>query len=202
MNMKRLVSDAADDEWTLVISHLLLVQHWQHAPDIVRLQAAEVFDRILVSAPKEVTSLPEETQRLVQSRTLRSLARQGEPQPGAQSPTDIEVRKAALDTLFRILESQGHALVCGWQSVFGILRSACPPRVRPAITEDMDANLATQTKTASLVKVAFPSLQLVCSDFLAGLSGDELQTCIAILADFGRQAEDVNVALTVRRICL
>jgi hypothetical protein len=197
MNMKRLVAESAEEEWSLVTSHLLLVQHWQHAPDNVRLQAAEVFDRIISSAPKEVAEAEEAPQRQVQDRTLRALARQGEPQTGIQSVTDVEVRKAALDTLFRILEGQGHAFVCGWQSIFSILRSACPALSAEGASEEADGNASTQAKTASLVKVAFPSLQLVCSDFLAALSTQELETCIATLADFGGQTEDINVALTV-----
>ena len=198
MNMKRLVLNSAEEEWSLIVSHLLLVQHWQHAPDNVRLQAAEVFDRVISNAPKEVGEAEEEVQRQVQDRTLRALARQGEPQPGTQSVTDVEVRKAALDTLFRVLEGQGHAFVCGWDSIFGIIRSACPLKAKTGTGAQEDTNVSTQTKTASLVKVAFPSLQLVCSDFLAALSVQELETCIATLAEFGGQTEDVNVALTVR----
>ena len=154
MNMKRLVAESAEEEWSLVTSHLLLVQHWQHAPDNVRLQAAEVFDRIISSAPKEVAEAEEAPQRQVQDRTLRALARQGEPQTGIQSVTDVEVRKAALDTLFRILEGQGHAFVCGWQSIFSILRSACPALSAEGASEEADGNASTQAKTASLVKVA------------------------------------------------
>lgn len=197
MNIKRLVSQDAEEEWSLITSHLLLVQHWQHAPEIVRLQAADVFGRIVTSAPKEVVDAAEATQKQVQDRTLRALARQGEAQPGVQSVTDVEIRKAALDTLFRALEGQGHAFVCGWMSIFSILRSACPPKASHSDPAEKEGNVSTQVKTASLVKVAFPSLQLVCSDFLSALSLEELQMCIAVLAEYGQQTEDVNVALTV-----
>ena len=51
-------------------------------------------------------------------------------------------------------------------------------------------------KTPVLVRTSFPSLQLICTDFLGALSLDELRDCVATLAEFGKQADDVNVALT------
>lgn len=48
-----------------------------------------------------------------------------------------------------------------------------------------------------LVRTSFPSLQLICTDFLGVLEIHELRDCIGTLAEFGKQAEDVNVALTV-----
>ncbi|GAA5977223.1 hypothetical protein JCM11641_003881 [Rhodosporidiobolus odoratus] len=55
---------------------------------------------------------------------------------------------------------------------------------------------ARSAKTAVLVRTSFPSLQLICTDFLEALSPEEIRDCIGTLAEFGRQGEDVNVALT------
>ena len=81
-------------------------------------------------------------------------------------------------------------------TVFEIVQSACPAS---SLSKDVDhgTNAATLAKTSMLVKIAFPSLQLICSDFLAALTTNELQLGIASLADFGRQVDDINVALTV-----
>ena len=49
---------------------------------------------------------------------------------------------------------------------------------------------------SGLIKVAFASLQLICTDFLSLLSPDCLRQCIATLGAFGMQNEDVNISLT------
>ncbi|KAG0164957.1 hypothetical protein DFQ30_009163 [Apophysomyces sp. BC1015] len=52
-------------------------------------------------------------------------------------------------------------------------------------------------KVASgLIKVAFASLQLICTDFLALLSADCLRQCIATLGSFSTQSDDLNISLT------
>ena len=48
----------------------------------------------------------------------------------------------------------------------------------------------------NLVKIAFPCLQLVCTDFLAQLDVVCLQKCITTLGAFCLQSEDLNIALT------
>ncbi|GAA5871435.1 hypothetical protein JCM3774_005599 [Rhodotorula dairenensis] len=55
---------------------------------------------------------------------------------------------------------------------------------------------ARAVKGAALVRTSFPSLQLICTDFLEVLTVDQLRDCIGTLADFGKQGDDVNVALT------
>lgn len=50
--------------------------------------------------------------------------------------------------------------------------------------------------SSGLIKVAFSSLQLICTDFLSLLSPDCLRQCIATLGAFGMQSEDVNISLT------
>ncbi|KAI8343085.1 hypothetical protein BC941DRAFT_410389 [Chlamydoabsidia padenii] len=49
---------------------------------------------------------------------------------------------------------------------------------------------------SGLIKVAFSSLQLICTDFLSTLSPDCLRQCIATLGAFGTQTEDLNISLT------
>lgn len=49
---------------------------------------------------------------------------------------------------------------------------------------------------SGLIKVAFSSLQLICTDFLSTLSPDCLRQCIATLGAFGTQSEDLNISLT------
>ena len=176
----------------------------------------------------------------MQKLVLTTLAELAEPPARLQNSTDVEIRRMALETLLRILESNGHALVTGWNRIFHILRTACPPAnlylppiPSPSIagrysldTISEREGLAPSTpirasgsnggyflpvaggpsgdasaravKGAALVRTSFPSLQLICTDFLEALTVDELRDCIGTLADFGKQGDDVNVALTVR----
>eukprot|EP00158_Paraphelidium_tribonemae_P009827 Partr_v1_DN28976_c0_g1_i1_m24864 putative MON2 homolog (S. cerevisiae) len=48
----------------------------------------------------------------------------------------------------------------------------------------------------TLIRIAFPSLQLICTDFLAALHGDNLLKCIETIGLFAAQAEDMNISLT------
>ncbi|RCI05076.1 hypothetical protein CU098_010695 [Rhizopus stolonifer] len=47
-----------------------------------------------------------------------------------------------------------------------------------------------------LIKIAFASLQLICTDFLSLLSPNCLRLCIATLGSFGMQSDDLNISLT------
>ncbi|BGP27996.1 Endocytosis and vacuole integrity protein [Rhodotorula toruloides] len=55
---------------------------------------------------------------------------------------------------------------------------------------------AKSAKSAVLIRTSFPSLQLICTDFLDALDVEGLRDCITTLGEFGKQIEDVNVALT------
>lgn len=58
------------------------------------------------------------------------------------------------------------------------------------------ATHASKNTSAGLIKVAFASLQLICTDFLSLLSPDCLRQCTATLGAFGLQSEDLNISLT------
>jgi len=237
-NVQRLVSKSPELGWYLVTSHLLLVIHSTSIPTSIRLQAADVLDSILILAPKNLSSMPSDTQQRAQTQVLAALASQAEPAPRLQTNTDVDIRRMALESLLKILETNGHAFVAGWDRIFHVLRTACPsssqfffapssPQPPPSSHGDSSRrSLDTivegdriepmtplrsggggggyfqaerSAKTSVLVRTSFPSLQLICSDFLGGLAVEDLRDCIGTLAEFGKQGEDVNVALTVSR---
>lgn len=214
LNIHRLIYREPSVGWNLVTSHLLLVQHYTPAPPVIRLQAAEVLDEILVASPKDLSTGVEDQTRRIQTQVLVALAEQAEPASRTQTSTDIEIRRMALETLFKILENSGHSFIAGWDRIFPVLRTACPSQLSllPSTpTGDLDTidedesenrsgfflNVEKPARTPILVRTSFPSLQLICTDFLGALNIDEIRECISTLADFGKQADDVNVALTV-----
>ncbi|GJN94193.1 hypothetical protein Rhopal_007267-T1 [Rhodotorula paludigena] len=239
LNILRLIQRPPSVGWDLVTSHLLHIIHHTPTPTPIRLQAADVMGQLLVQAPKSLAALniPEDIdlQERVQEQVLVALAAQAEPPLRLQTSTDVDIRRMALETLLKVLESNGHDFVTGWGRIFHVLRTACPsassfaappsPIASSAPRRSLDTiserdgfgpmtplrtSLAPASsgyfagegaasrsaKTAVLVRTSFPSLQLICTDFLDPLSTDEVRDCIGTLAEFGKQVEDVNVALT------
>ena len=108
-----------------------------------------------------------------------------------------------LETLHQILQSSGHTLVVGWETIFEMLGSVCksalaPPSPSPSLLDlgrgrPPPLGYLNEKGHTSLVKIAFQSLTLVC-DSLSSLSPEHLRLCISTLGQFGRQA-DTNIAL-------
>ncbi|GAA5982776.1 hypothetical protein JCM10908_006780 [Rhodotorula pacifica] len=242
LNITRLITHPPPVGWDAVTSHLLYLLHCSAAPASIRLQATDVLTQTLLLALKALAnSVPSDDidgRERVQTLVFAALAELAEPPVRLQTSTDVEIRRMALETLLRILEVNGHALVTGWDRIFHMLRTACPPAnlqlptlpspsiagrysldtiserdglgpstpIKPAGSNGGyfapvggrsagDAS-ARAVRGAALVRTSFPSLQLICTDFLDALSVDELRDCIGTLADFGQQGDDVNVALT------
>ncbi|KAG1571611.1 hypothetical protein G6F50_004463 [Rhizopus delemar] len=134
-----------------------------------------------------------------------------------------EVQKMALETLNNVLQTSGHSFTCGWGLIFDMLRHFAVSAIGSPIdvTYDesdsealegrssidtigssiMTANAPTVTTnkaatSAGSIRIAFASLQLICTDFLSLLSPDCLRQCIATLGSFGMQSDDLNISLT------
>jgi len=157
----------------------------------------------------------EDVRTAVQGRVLDVLSKQvtyGNDGP-LTSTTASGLRGKGLDTLKTILQTTGHTLLTGWETIFEMLDSVCKPIWAPATplttTSEISMNNSPvlspikgrgQAFTASekaderLVRTAFQSLTIVC-DHLALLSPDNLRLCITTIAHFGRQT-DTNIALT------
>ncbi|KAJ3202732.1 hypothetical protein HDU82_007111 [Entophlyctis luteolus] len=123
----------------------------------------------------------------------------------------VEVQKVGLDTVKKILMSSGHNIAFGWFLIFEVLRSVVvggrksagagtnivPAGAIVSMAEKSNDTVASQPSKASLlVKAAFPSLQLVCGDFLGSLAPEVLFDCIQTLGCFGSQPDDINISLT------
>ncbi|KAH9940033.1 uncharacterized protein BXZ73DRAFT_43028 [Epithele typhae] len=206
LNIHRLIYRSPEIAWDTITQHLLSVIRHPHAPPTIRVQAAKVLDDILVVVPRNITSSTE-LQPVVQRRVLDVLALQVIPEPSAAgNSTTIELRRMGLETLHQILQSSGHTLVVGWETIFEMLGSVCkaalapsmPPTPSPSMTELGKGRpppllYLSEKGHTSLVKIAFQSLTLVC-DELSQLSPEHLRLCISTLGLFGRQS-DTNIAL-------
>ena len=134
----------------------------------------------------------------------------------------LDVQKSALETLFKILQAGGQNLSKGWEFIFemmqGVLSSSkarksrlessneqlIPHESTPSSAPLPVSNPPTSTssynfvagKLSILVRLAFPSIQLICSDFLSLLKPFVLSQCIETVALFGSQTDDLNISLT------
>lgn len=191
LNIHRLLYRDPEVAWQVVVSHLLSVQHWPPASASLRVQAAQTLDKIVDSASSTLLKANKEHQAEIQSRLIQALSIQATDATAvletASTSTDMEIRRRAYETLFKLLESNGHSLLCGWTDIFNILKGVCP----------LDQSAPASNRTAALIAASFPSAQLIASDFLSALDTDELKLCIETLAAFARQGDDVNIALTV-----
>ncbi|EMD41098.1 hypothetical protein CERSUDRAFT_111675 [Gelatoporia subvermispora B] len=210
LNIHRLIYRSPEVAWNPITQHLLSVIRDAQAPSNIRIQAASILDDILTIVPRNISTTGD-MQPQVQQRVLEVLAQQVIPsETTASGSTNIELRRMGYDTLHQILQSSGHTLVVGWEIIFEMLSSVCKPTgaVLSVISEEVASpttsepqrsqfNLAgppSEKGYASLVKIAFQSLTLVC-DSLSSLSSEHLRLCISTLGQFGRQA-DTNIALT------
>ncbi|KAJ3005991.1 hypothetical protein NUW54_g4103 [Trametes sanguinea] len=173
LNIHRLIYRSPDVAWDPITGHLLSVIRHPHAPPTIRTQAARVLDDILVVVPRNITTSGE-LQPKVQRRVLDVLAQQVIPESSVSNSTTVEIRRMGLETLHQILQSSGHTLVVGWETIFEMLGSVCKPAPAPAATPVTSPSSQQQLGRnrpppldylnekgyTSLVKIAFQSLTL------------------------------------------
>ncbi|KAF8879578.1 guanine nucleotide exchange factor in Golgi transport N-terminal-domain-containing protein [Infundibulicybe gibba] len=216
LNIHRLIYRSPEIAWNTTTSHLLSVISLPFVPQSIRIQAARVLDEIILVVPRNLTTSGE-LRAEVQDRVLSVLSQQigsDSSSTVANPNTSIELRRMGLETLHQILQASGHTLVTGWETIFQMLGSVCKAQLSThSGSTDSVAVLSSppsptlrlklmpvglgnpsERSSATLVKIAFQSLTLVC-DSISSLSAEHLRLCISTLGQFGRQA-DTNIALT------
>ncbi|WFD25272.1 Endocytosis and vacuole integrity protein [Malassezia nana] len=148
-----------------------------------RLLCARVLDRSLQCL---LEAIPHDEQAGARQRhILEALARQGTLKRHVQ-PTDVALRRLALETLQTILETQAHALSDGWDTVFSTCEAAAC---------DATAIREAGTVPVPILRTAFACVQLICGSHLLSLSDTDVNLCMATLRSFSLQTEDVSMAL-------
>ena len=193
LNLSRLVNEDSAVGWNVITQHLLGVARHLSAPTTLRMQAAENLSELLLGAIR-VHNEP-----TTQHQVFEVLVKQVDVYPiSGTVSVDHDVRSLGYQTLNQILESSGHSLEVGWQTIFGMLNNVCKDStIMDAGPDATPRRPSTLSKSnANLVRIAFPSLNLICTDFLSSLGPEAIRTCIACLGFFGRQKEDVNITLS------
>ncbi|KAG4029767.1 hypothetical protein MFRU_014g00670 [Monilinia fructicola] len=196
INIDRLTTHEPDTSgWQILTSELISASCSPTATPSVRLRAAEILVRIVIEAATSTLADSEVRRGVVQTMLLQALSRSLHPfqmeerqLTVAIHSTDVEVHKTILEGLKSVLEQCGEKLISGWDIAFEIIGSVF-------MKFNPDAKI-TATRSAKLVRSAFNSLQLICSDFLPSLPN----SCFLILVDtlyhFCTQDDDLNISLT------
>jgi hypothetical protein len=212
--MSRLIAREPSLIWDIIISHLIKTANYVSTPPPIRMQACETIADIVIQAMGYASSEHIEIDERIQMQLLVSLSQLvNNPEKTPQDMSkgfQVEVRKMGLETLNKLLQTSGHSFTYGWSMIFDMIRSVCIVSFSNEPGEDeMDTASfestsvidtssfgVSNTKTSGLVRVAFPCLQLICTDFLSLLSPECLKQCINTLSAFGLQMDDLNISLT------
>ncbi|KAG9288486.1 hypothetical protein G9A89_015692 [Geosiphon pyriformis] len=218
LNMPRLVNYESSVIWDLIVSHLIATANYVSIPQLIRVQACESLDEIITTIMKYAGSVQIQSNEKLQSQLLLALNQLvNNPERFASSTGKgqyVEVRKMGLETLNKLLQTSGHSFTFGWSMIFDMIKSVVLLLPPGELDDDSSGYLAenisaenlsvvdlptfgvSNSKSTGLVRVAFPCLQLICTDFLALLSPECLRKCIDTLGSFGLQMDDLNISLT------
>ncbi|PWN18267.1 hypothetical protein BCV69DRAFT_80150 [Microstroma glucosiphilum] len=203
LNMKRMALSPANQGWDRLTQQLLSISADPSIRAALRVQAAEVLAEMLYEAmgiqatTKDSSGSSQSTSEAVRIQRqiftpLHSLSVLG----GSTALSDVDVRKAGTETMRKIIETYGHALRLGWETIFEVAIAACDgSQAAPGSKIDERPSLPGRPAAQSLVKSAFASVQIVCSDLLSALNLSQIELSIQALQRFA-VSDDINVALT------
>ncbi|KAI9004470.1 hypothetical protein DFJ74DRAFT_693511 [Hyaloraphidium curvatum] len=138
---------------------------------------------------------------------------------GRSAAWAVDVTKAGMDALDKVLQRSGERFSRGWEAVLevvgGVVGSSGAARKAPGKVEvdarylavagtEEAAGSALMTgaggpaasRAQAMVRAAFPVVRLICNDFLPLLDPGCLGACVDALACFGAQGDDLNVTLS------
>ena len=198
-NVERLLqAETTESGWRLLVEVLNHTITSNRIPSDVRLKAADTLDDLLVAVAVVEVTLSSKELDDVRGRSLDALLNEilGMHKASSQ-PTiviencDVEIHRLALASLKSILEHCGDSLTVGWSSVLAIVNSV----FRESETTSQDSILGSAS-SPKLIRSAFESLQLICSDFLSSVPQSHLLTLLDTLHLFCAQHQDLNISLT------
>lgn len=191
----------SESGWNLILEVLTDVLSSNRAHSNVRIKAAIALDGLIVSVAVSEESLSPRERDAVWDRSLYALLNEVSALYKSQyhgttssRTCEVEIHRMALEALKSILDHCGDALIIGWKSVLAIINSIFDDPVSAGHNED---KLASRGRSPLLVRSAFESLQLVCSDFLASVPSSHLISLLDTLYRYCAQELDLNISLTV-----
>lgn len=205
MNIKRFtIYPPVESGWEAITAELILVSCSFSASVSVRRKAAEILTNLILEAVTVASSLQDSDGSNIQLRiigtfrqALQNLESDKRETSVAIHVADIDVHKIILEGLKSVLEKCGENFVEGWDVVFAIIGSVFIKEDSLHEDESLEDSKSMTTRSAKLIRPAFNSLQLICSDFLSSLPNYCFIILIDTLQKFCSQDDDLNISLTV-----
>ena len=211
LNVKRLIAEPGFKGWDLILGQWIQMVHNSSCSPSIRAQVCNCFGEVLVAAVQvaDLKNQVTEAKILEPVRTIMALEMLSFENTG--SPSDdreknsklgflVEVHRSALETLNKLLQISGQNFINGWALIFDILQTLIQlsknrrPKMEEPSADSPDG--ASIIKSSFVCRIGFPSVQLICTDFLSLLSPIILSSCIQTVAHFGSLSDDLNISLT------
>ena len=202
-NVKRMLRpETSDTGWTYLLEVLTGVLSSNTAQSDVRIRAASALNNLVASVVVSEEPLSAQERDAVRDRSLNALHNQvsalydfASQGTTSSRSCEVEIHRMALETLKSILEHCGDSLDTEWKSVLAMINSIFEESTSPGLHRDKLP--APRSNSPQLVRSAFGSLQLVCSDFLAFIPSSHLLSLLDTLCYYCAQNLDLNISLTV-----
>ena len=208
INIKRLVCDPPPKSWELLTNSLVEIAISPLKHDKVRLMSVGVICSVVTEAIGAATNEDDLLRGNVDRRCLSTLQSVVSPvverrdrQSDTHAGCDIHVLQSILECLKSILEHHGDSLVVGWDTILDLVGSIFMPDSADHPKSQRDADKHPEPLPSlvsnSLLRSAFTSTQLICSEFLDTIPKPVIPSLISLLGKFSAQRSDVNTSLTV-----
>lgn len=212
LNIKKVVSQESMNLWDLVMQRLIDTVHKPSLNITIRKEICNAINDILASAIQNIDYKNEQSEiKILEPLKLLMKVRSQEYEEEKEKEEDgfsdsenqdswiIDIQKSCLETLNNILQTSGQNFVNGWNQIFSIINRVL---INSINLNKEGHKLSTsnyqyhKNVSLSLIRMVFPCLQLICTDFLSLLNPKNFYTCIETVALFGSQVEDLNISLT------
>lgn len=191
--------------WHIFVNSFLCIVSAQHFDAELRTRAAKgLCDLVGITSSSDIVKDTKDDMRVeglvAIARQIDSLNRKRSKNKSSRS-CELDIHYMSLETLRSLLEQFGDSLASGWFDVFTIVTSVFEESLPPkdGNEHDMKEKLPriTVAKSPKLVRSAFGSLQLICSDFLATVPENCLPVLLSAIHSFCAQQDEFNISLTV-----
>ncbi|KAF2145821.1 uncharacterized protein K452DRAFT_265191 [Aplosporella prunicola CBS 121167] len=212
LNSNRLISFEPNvSGWDILMKSLVSIITSTTMVSSLRLLATDVLSRLVQDLANETKPEDQDLKNEIHGRILTALQEVVDAlYKNANSPqdeldeTDVEVHVVVLDAVKSILDQCGDSITVAWGSVFTLIQSVFTSAKfknenhpdDAGSSEKLSSQLSSQMISTKLGRLAFGSVQLVCSDFLASIPDDAILIFLDLLYLFCDQGEDLNISLT------
>ncbi|KAF9191924.1 hypothetical protein BGZ51_006482 [Haplosporangium sp. Z 767] len=205
LNVDRIATgEKGSTVWDIAVGYLIETANHPAPSNQIRMQACDATSDIIITAMAHAEQNSMASQEETQMRVMNNLRELIQ----SHKHVLVEIQRMGLETLNKLLQTSGQSLSFGWGIIFEMIQgsignSTAKPSPELSLEQEVvgeETSSSTvslgSTKSTGLLRIAFPCLQLICTDFLSLLNAKNLQLCIDTLAAFGYQTEDLNISLT------